>query len=330
MTVNGIPIHNTYRGQKTAGSQPPAGLPVPNTQPTWPLAMPATLAALPTAFTALPLPKLPNQEKISELWKDKTKRYTAYQAVIRAGDRASHGYYSLARAGTHLTNNQEHLLHPAATLNPSMWTYRQILRLDDKAVKWKDATDLKKVGQTIRHNTKGLKETLKHPSRIQVNGQAAKRYLKNTVWEGHTRDLRNLFDKNVTDKKLGTGAVRIFALGSVAYDIGKTTKDSYQQAKVQEDGSLKSRLNTYLTTGKTFAKKTTKNLILWEVVGAGMALGKALIPLGTFPIGGIITAAFCAAGASKVLDKLLPDHKPATPPSASPQPAEAHSADNSD
>jgi hypothetical protein len=74
----------------------------------------------------------------------------------------------------------------------------------------------------------------------------------------------------------------------------------------KEDGSVSSHWHTAYETGKAICQKVIQTLGSWEAAGIGMAIGRALIPVGAFPIGGILAGALFATTAYKAIGKLFP------------------------
>jgi hypothetical protein len=110
--------------------------------------------------------------------------------------------------------------------------------------------------------------------------------------------------------KLGSSLAGVAGLALLGWDILNNTARAYQNAKTQEDGSISSKWKTWQATGKVFLTQTFKSLVTWEVAGLGFALGKALIPIGTFPVGGILMGALLASVAYRLLSKTLPTPPP--------------------
>jgi hypothetical protein len=93
----------------------------------------------------------------------------------------------------------------------------------------------------------------------------------------------------------------------LGWGILDSTLQAYRTAKAQEDGTSTSRWKTWAAVAGAFVSKTIKSLVSWEAAGLGFAFGKALVPIGTFPLGGILVGALVAAFVYSQLNKLLPD-----------------------
>jgi hypothetical protein len=95
-------------------------------------------------------------------------------------------------------------------------------------------------------------------------------------------------------------------MGLVGASILKTGIKHYRYWKHKEDGSIASQWHTAYETGKATCQQAIQSFGSWEAAGIGMAIGQALIPIGAFPIGGILVGALFATTVYKALGKLFP------------------------
>lgn len=161
--------------------------------------------------------------------------------------------------------------------------------------------------QTVQENLKPFKKAIQSKNTGNFfDGVTAKSYVKDTVIERNIRPIKDLVT-NSPDKQVGTGIFQTAALGLIGYDVLKHTSDAYKHAKAQENGSLKSKLNTYKEATVAFGKYTFRDGASWEAAGAGAAIGRALIPiaLGPVSLGGIAVGAMVGLAAQKAMNHVL-------------------------
>lgn len=217
-------------------------------------------------------------------------------------------------------------------------SYSKLLHLGEHQMKgfsWKSLTE------TASKNFRGFFSRLneaRHGGRsfFEVRGQKVtpQSFVKNTVVGENIKPIQAMANKQIplAERRIGTGMARVFGFGLVAYGILDETKKAYREAKAQEDGTLKSRCKTWLTTGKTLVGRTLKSAMTWEIAGLGFHLGKNLLPfvLGGIPLGGIVVGALVGSVVFNGLNKLIPtgpknkstDANPALPgASTAPMPA---------
>jgi hypothetical protein len=161
--------------------------------------------------------------------------------------------------------------------------------------------------QTVERNVKPFRDAIQSKNIGDFfKGVTPQSYLKDTVIDRNIRPIKDLVTNN-PNKQVGTGIFQTAALGLMGYDVLKHTADAYKHAKAQEDGTLKSKLNTYKEATKAFGKYTVRDGASWESAGVGAAIGRALIPiaLGGVSLGGIAVGAAVGLGAQKVLNHVL-------------------------
>jgi hypothetical protein len=191
-----------------------------------------------------------------------------------------------------------------ATPPAKLMTYGSILRLGDQPLalqelSWKNYTN------RVRKNTAGLFRALESEVRRSFfQGITLKSYLQEVIWQGNIKPIKDLMTGG-SNLKLGSSLAGVAGLGLLGWDILSNTYQAYQQAKTQEDGTIQSKWKTLHATGMAFLTQAFKSLVTWEVAGLGFAIGKALIPIGTFPVGGILMGALMAAVAYKVINKVF-------------------------
>ncbi|MGE0200421.1 MAG: hypothetical protein AB7P76_05575 [Candidatus Melainabacteria bacterium] len=139
-----------------------------------------------------------------------------------------------------------------------------------------------------------------------------KDYVTKTLWGRNVEALRpsNFIhaDAKGLAKLSGAGISQAFGLGLFSWDIARTAKTAFDNAR-HEDGATKTSIAT--ETGKEFAKQVTKSLITWEIAGAGLAVGRKVLPgvnIGNhhLPLGGMVVGAVAATAANKLLERISP------------------------
>jgi hypothetical protein len=133
-----------------------------------------------------------------------------------------------------------------------------------------------------------------------------KSYLRDTVVGNNIKPIKDLVT-NSPNRQIGTGVFQTVALGLLGYDALKHTHDAYLSAKAKEDGTFKSKLNTYKETAVAFGKYAFRNIATWEAAGVGAAIGRAVVPLALGPVslGGIAVGTVVGIAAQKALDHTM-------------------------
>ncbi len=195
--------------------------------------------------------------------------------------------------------------HPKGPLS---LTYSDIFRANTKHVAWKDLT-WNNYWNQVKENTSRIRRKLQ-PGKAQhfFDGFRLRDYARYTLWEENVRPIKTLLSSGWRTN-LFTNVAYTAGIGTISYGILSTTRQAYHNAKSREDGTFKSRLNTWKETGDAFIQKTAKSLASWELANVGMVLGKMLIPIGAFPLGGIVVGALMGTVAYSLLDKLCPEPK---------------------
>lgn len=203
----------------------------------------------------------------------------------------------------------------AEEAKPGPISYRQILKLSDKKVDSKDLSG-KNLYQQIKNNTSHARRTLGSGQiRNYFQGLSFKDYAKYTLWEGNARPIKELL-KGSTEH-IGSNCLYTAGVGYVGFKVARTARDSYRYWKAQEDGSIGSQWKTAYETVKTTGEKAIQSLASWEAAGVGFAVGEAILPICSVPIGGILIGACFATAAYKAFGKLFPGIKKVSRPEAS-------------
>lgn len=196
---------------------------------------------------------------------------------------------------------------------PYLRTYGELFHLGNAKASpfnWQNYT------ATVKTNFEGFTKRVADAAKGRqsfFNGITPKTFLKETVWEANARAIREIPGAKTWGERM-PGLSRLFGVGMLGFNVLKSTKETYDIAKAQEDGSLSSKARTLGLTAKTFAQKTLKNVVAWEVAGAAAAFGHALALPG---LGGILApiaiGALAGAGAIMLLNKLIKEpEKPAS------------------
>lgn len=197
------------------------------------------------------------------------------------------------------------VLDAEEVLNPMAFDYHTVAVKD---------LNLKNYISTVRENYKNVFTPSDYNGGLRASEYVLKhplKYMKNTVINNNVKSIAQTLKDG---RNPGAGVMSALGLGILGYDILSTTYDAYKDAKAQEDGSMGSRLNTVGKTAKTFALKTAKSAVLWELgsvgftvgaslfcVGSGVGLAGVIIPLA----GGVATGALVATLAKKGIDATL-------------------------
>ena len=185
-------------------------------------------------------------------------------------------------------------------------SYSQILHLGEKQVSVSDWS-WSKHKEAIGKNIKEFREYLKPDQRGRFFEETTgKKYFKETLVKDNFKPIKDLVT-NKPGAEVGTGAVRSVGIGVMGLDVFRKTKAAYKAARKKEDGSVKSKLNTFKETATAFGKYAFRDGTTWEAASAGAAIGRAVIPLalGGISIGGVLLGALSAIGVQKLLDKAL-------------------------
>lgn len=190
---------------------------------------------------------------------------------------------------------------------PSL-TYSELFRTKSDTISWKDLSWDTYRGQ-VQHNTASLREGVSATQwKTFFKGFHIKDFARYTLWEENIRPFKTLFS-TAWKNNLFSNLAYTAGVGTMGYTVLSSSRKAYKVGKEKEDGSWASRLDTWQETGIAFLSQLTKSVASWECANIGMALGKMLIPIGTFPIGGIIVGALMGTVAFSILDRFLPSSK---------------------
>ncbi len=182
--------------------------------------------------------------------------------------------------------------------------YKEIFQLADQPVAWRDLS-VKNYKQQVRLNWDDFLEKARAGGfRGVFEGMTPSRYLKETVWGENIRPVKELFN---TPINRFSNLAATAGLGLMGWHVLRNTANVYCAAQTQEDGTTDSKLKTWDATATAFIGQAFKNLLCWEAASAGLAIGKALIPIGVFPIGGILVGALAATAMYTLLNRWIPD-----------------------
>jgi hypothetical protein len=237
------------------------------------------------------------------LWGDKALAWGARNGLGEAADR-------LIGLSTPVRTQTEANLFEAMGFEyaqpKALMTYGSMLKLGDQSLAWRDLT-WENYTSRVKKNTAGLFRALAPEARRSFfQGVTLKSYLREVVWEGNVKPFKDLAAGG-SEFKLGSSVAGVAGIGLLGWGILSNTYQAYQNAKAQEDGTHESKWQTWRATGAAFFGQAIKSLAAWEVAGLGFAVGKAIIPIGTFPIGGILVGALLASVVYRLLSKALPD-----------------------
>jgi hypothetical protein len=239
-------------------------------------------------------------------WGDKALAWGARNGLGEAGDRL---LGLSTAAGSSVNLNLWDSMGLEATPPAKLMTYGSILRLGDQPLAWKDLS-WENYTKRVKSNCSGLLDALRpEDRRFLFQGVTLQSYLREVVWEGNLKPFKDLMAGG-SGLKLGSSLAGMAGLGLLGWGILRNTYHAYQNAKTKKDGTPRSQWRTWWTTGTSFVAQTIKSLVAWEVAGLGFTVGKALLPLGTFPLGGILVGALLASVAYRLLSKAFPEPAP--------------------
>lgn len=183
-------------------------------------------------------------------------------------------------------------------------SYSNILKLKTDYVSWRDLS-WKSFNDIVRENTQPLREHLKSASpKTFFQDVTGKAYLKETLWEGNVKPFKELLSGSRQNLCMNLGYT--FGVGLSGASVIKTGVQHYRYWKRREDGSIGSQWHTAYETSKAVCQKALQSFGSWEAASIGMAVGRALLPIGAIPIGGILVGALFATTAYKAIGKLFP------------------------
>lgn len=183
-------------------------------------------------------------------------------------------------------------------------TYSSILKLHSDSVSWKNLS-WKSFKDTVNKNTE--------PFRNQVRGASikdffqdvrGKAYLKETLWEGNIKPFKELLSGSKQNLCMNLGYTA--GVGFSGASVVKTGVQHYRHWHEKEDGSFSSRCQTAYETLKATSQKAIQAFASWEAASVGMTVGRALLPIGSIPIGGILIGALFATTVYKAVGNLFP------------------------
>lgn len=184
--------------------------------------------------------------------------------------------------------------------------YSDIFRARTGYVAWKDLS-WDNFYRQVKRNCAGLRESLSGSHRKNFfKGVSLKDYGRYTLWQENVRPFKTLFSAN-WQTNLFSNLAYTAGAGMMGYGIVSSSRQAYKNAKAKEDGSWQSRVETWKETGEAFLGKLAKSFASWECANVGLTLGRMLIPIGAFPIGGIVVGALMGTVAYSLLDKLFPE-----------------------
>lgn len=197
------------------------------------------------------------------------------------------------------------LLDAEELINPMAFDYHTVAVKD---------LNLKNYISTVRENYKNVFKPSDYNGGMRASEYVLKhplKYMKNTVINNNVKSIAQTLRDG---RNPGAGVMSVLGLGILGYDILSTTYDAYKDAKAQEDDTMGSRLNTVGKTAKTFALKTAKSAVVWEIGSVGFTVGASLFCIGSgvglagviIPLaGGVATGALVATMAKKGIDATL-------------------------
>jgi hypothetical protein len=251
----------------------------------------------------------PAGKSLTEQWADKSAVWSGREFAANV---VNHATRADSSAGKALSQAQKRLyeklninVDQAASLEvkPPPKNYSDLFHLGRDQIPVGEVS-WSKYTQAVNNNLKPFKDAIqsKNVGHFFKN-VTPKGYLKETVVESNIRPIKDLVT-NSPNKQIGTGVFQTAAIGLMGYDVVKHGYDAYQNAKAKEDGSFKSKLNTYKETAVALGKYTFRDGATWEAAGVGAAIGRAVLPLALGPVslGGIAVGALVGLAAQKGLD----------------------------
>jgi hypothetical protein len=181
--------------------------------------------------------------------------------------------------------------------------YGSVLKLNTDHIPWKELS-WDRFQNQVKSNTYEFRQAIQGRNNEPFfSGISLKDFRNGVLWKRNIEPIQALFSGSRQNLFMNLGYTA--GVGLVGFNILKTTQKAYQNSKTQEDGTFRSQLNTYYQTVKAFGQKTIQSAGSWIAADIGMTIGRALIPIGAFPLGGIIMGAFTATLAAKGIGKLF-------------------------
>jgi hypothetical protein len=251
-------------------------------------------------------------KSMTEQWADKSLIWSGREYAANVVNRATGANTSIGKQ----INDAQRFMYKKLDIEPGQTptvekaagpkTYSNLLKLENRQIPAGELT-WSKYTQTVRSNLSPFREAIK-PKNIGnfFKDVTPKSYFKETVIENNIKPIKDLVT-NSPNKQVGTGLFQTAAIGLMGYDVVKHTYDAYQNAKAKEDGSFKSKLNTYKEAAVAMGKYTFRDGATWEAAGVGAAIGRAVLPLALGPVslGGIAVGALVGLAAQKALDSAM-------------------------
>ena len=161
------------------------------------------------------------------------------------------------------------------------------------------------IKEDFKDNFKGIREHLR------PRNFASAEFMRSTVGKDNTR----FFLEPLKDGRVVTTALRGVSAGvTVGFGV-YNTRNAYLNARMQEDGTWGSRMQTYATTAGAAAQQGAKTLIAWEMGNIGCVLAKtaafsASLPALPTKILGFLGLGLFSGGTYFALSKVMPDPPP--------------------
>ncbi len=244
----------------------------------------------------------PRQSKdFSDAFADRSLLWTFRKGAGEATDRLLGTAVNpkLHTASTDIFSDMGFEMKTQARLN-----YQELFRLSDRHVPWRELSATR-YHQQVRANCDGFREQVKATGfKNLFEGVTPSRYLKETVWGENIRPIKELFR---TSTNCFSNLAATAGLGLMGWHVFRNTTNAYHAAQAEEDGTVEGRLKTWSATLAALMGQAFKNLVCWEAASLGLVIGKALIPVGAFPIGGILVGALAATAVYTLLSRWIPD-----------------------
>jgi hypothetical protein len=182
--------------------------------------------------------------------------------------------------------------------------YNQILKLKNDYISWKNL-NWKRLQYQVKDNIYEFRQAIQPGQARSFFAEISpKTYAKEILWGNNIKPFQELLSGSKQNLFMNLGYIAGVCFAGAS--IVKTGIEHYRYWKQRENGSIASQWHTAYETGKALCQKAIQSFGSWEAAGIGMAIGRALIPVGAFPIGGILVGALFATTAYKAIGKLFP------------------------
>lgn len=271
---------------------------------------PGDVSYRPSADSFPALPASTERKGLLNQWADKAAIWGARDF---ASDTVNHATSEGTRAGRQwktlqkkITEKTGSAAHAESLASGTAKSYSEIFRLGETNIP-ANALSWNQYQETVKNNFREFGRKAR-PTEFKgfFKDLSPGGYVKNTLIGYNFQPFRDVL-RNHPEAEVGTTLFRAATFGFMGWDVLKHAREAYQTSKMQEDGTLRSRMRTWRDTGVAFGKYAFRDIASWEAASVGAAIGKAAIPvaLGGVSMGGVAVGALAGLAAQKGLNAVL-------------------------